>query len=706
MAAPDPQDFHQPIPLPVAAPHAPQDSASAGTSEDTARAEVLDRPRSKFTAIAFLTSVVLSGTWMGAVGAFLLGYFRSRGSMTLDMQEAAIFVVATFVPPLLFMAVSWVLIRGQAMGEAAEIFAEATEQLFSADETASRTAIRIGRAVRRELDALNAGLDTAFGRMRALENLLQTQVEALDKAGGRVEAHGTSLADNLTGQCRQIDEATATMAQTAAKAGETMAERASFLKATIEAAENALTAAGGSLESQTARFRQAAAEAAEAPHAAAVELDKQVKKIETVADAAIARSEFVLGRQERQRLAMTEMLSHLKEQGLAFETALSAEREAMEHMLAGLDGEAKKFDLVVAEAQKRLDTLMAAAAARTAQMAQTYAREAVHLKETGEGVAQAMTGASADLQKAGAEAQALIGQTSAKARAEADAMADAAVVDAAKLLETAERVAAQTRAMRADLAGAVQDIERHMAGLPAAAKTEAEKIRETVRRETDEMLDLSARTISTLHAKATPKSVLTLDKPEPRQEEAAGLTFLKRRLMTAKPKPKADKGWQMSALLAAAEAAKETAPEPRHPEDRRGDHRDLRAAHPARAAKPSAATALTMLQETLSDMAIDLDAIAGDGGPSLSEWRRYLEGDHGVFARKLAGAIDGETVHRIAMFYRENATFRGAADAYMEEFEGLLAEARQGGSSLLATTLLSSDTGKIYLAISYALGRM
>ena len=642
---------------------------------------------SKFGLAAIVFALTLSAFWAGAAGAYLLGYFGPKGLAALDVQVIALFVAATFVPPLLFIAAAWALARGQMMGAAADALVEATDRLFSADETASRTAARLGRAVRRELDALNAGLDGAFTRLRALESVLEDQIAALDEAGARVEIRGEALSARLTQERERIEGLAGTLADAAARASETVAGRAAQLKAVIEAAEGTLKTAGQSLETQSANFRQAANAAADAPHAAAVEIDKQAKRIEAVADAAMARAEFVLGRQERHRTAMNDLMLRLKDESVAFENALSTQRAAMEQAIGALGSEAQKYETVTGDAERNLEVLMANAAARTGQLVQSFAREADRLKDASNTANTTLMGLINSLHDAGAGAQTLIGETAGQAKADARALVGEAMAECERLLRTAGELSVEAVEIRTTLAKAVEDVERHLLTLPGIAQQEAQRVRQMVRAETEEILDLSARTLSTIHARTAPRPTSRHKPNEPEEADRDGLLGLARKL-TQRPKRKTAEGepknWQMSTLLAAAET---------------GDaHKDL---------KPAAAAALGALQAALSDVAIDLDSIVASANPQEEEWRRYLAGDRAVFARKLAASIDGEAVHRIATLFRENVQFRDSANAYMEEFESLLARAHEGdGGGLLASSILSADTGKIYLAIAYALGRL
>ncbi|MBL6938918.1 MAG: hypothetical protein ISS15_17765 [Alphaproteobacteria bacterium] len=666
------------------------------TAEPLAEAEagVTRRPEPKFGQAAVIFAIVIGAFWIGASTAWLWGYFGPRGLAGLDVQEMALFIAATFIPPMLFVAAAWALARAQQMAHSATVLADATDRLFAADETASRTAARLGRAVRRELDALNAGLDGAFARLRALESVLENQIAALDEAGARADVRGEAVASRLTAERERIEAVAGSLSDAAARAAETVAGRAAQLKSSIESAESALKTAGTTLDTQAAGFRASASAAADAPHAAAVELDRQAKRIEAVADAAMARAEFVLGRQERHRTGMNELMGRLKEESASFELALSKERSSMEQAIQALGGEAQKFETVTGSAERHLELIMANASARATQLTNNFMREAEKLKEASDAANASLGNMINALQEANAGAQTLIGETANEAKTNARALVGEAMAECERLLRTAGELGAQATDIRTTLAKTVDDVQKHLLTLPGIAKQEATRVRDMVRSETETILDLSARTLSTIHARSAGRT--TPRKPDepplPEAPEPEGLLGMAKRLTQRPRKPRPEgssapnepgKPWEMRKLLAAVEHS---------------EQKDL---------KPTSAAAMGALEAALADMAVDLDGITGAVPPGEEEWRNYLAGDRSVFARRLAESIDDDTVNRIATLYREDAKFRDAANAYIGEFEALLVRAKEGdGGGLLTSTMLSADTGKIYLAVAYALGRL
>jgi hypothetical protein len=655
-----------------------------------ALAEEVERtPRRAPTGLgAIIFAVTLGAFWMGAAAAYLWGYFGPTGLSALPIQQIALIAFATFAPPTLIVIGAWSFSRGQAMSLAADALVDATDRLFSADETAARTSARLGRAVRRELDALNAGLDGAFARLRALESVLENQIAALDEASARADVRAETVAARLGDQRERIDAVAASLSETATRASEVVAGRAAQLKAMVESAEGTLKTAGQLLETHAGNFRIAAQAAADAPHNAAVELDKQAKQIEQVSDTAMARAEFLLGRHERHRAQMSELLQRLKEEGTSFESGLAQQRSTMEQAIGALSGQAKVFETMAGETERQLESIMASGSARATQLTASFGREAERVKDVCEAATVTLAKLVNSLHDAGAGAQALIGETAAEAKSNAKALVGEAMAECERLLRTAGQLASEASEIKNTLSQAVEEVEKHLLALPGVAQQEAARVREMVRVETDEILDLSARTLSTIHARSSGRALPGLPKPEAEAEpESEGLLGLARRLTQRprrieKPEPK---NWEMSTLLSAVDSGE-------------GKSKEL---------KPAAAAALGALEAALADIAIDLDAIDVESSPQEEDWRRYLAGDRGVFARRLADCIDSVAVNRIATLNRENARFREAANTYIAEFESLLERAREGDNGgLLASTLLSADTGKIYLAVAYALGRL
>ena len=662
-------------------------SAENFTDEAAAQERRTTRASSGIGALIF--ALVAAAFWVGAAAAYLLGFYKPAGLAAMSPQELAVIFFATFAPPFLFISIAWAFMRGHAMNAAAQALAEATDRLFSADETASRTAARLGRAVRRELDALNAGLDGAFARLRALETVLENQIAALDEAGARADVRAEAVAARLSAERERIDGVAGTLTDTASRASEVVAGRVAQLKATIETAEGTLRSAGQSLDSQASNFRIAAEAAAQAPHAAAVEIDRQAKQIESVSDAAMARSEFLLGRHEKHRLAMNELLGRLKDESASFEAALSTQRGALEQAIQALYTQADKFGNLAGDTERQIETIMANGVARATQLTQSYSREAERMKETSEAANATLSRLVHALHDAGAGAQTLIGETASETKANAKALVGEAMAECERLLRAAGQLASETSQIKDSLAQAVAEVEKHLLILPGVAQQEAMRVREMVRSETEEILDLSARTLSTIH---TRRAAHTGQRHAPNEQAAApengndGLLGMARKLTQRSKRKDGSEGksWDMSTLIANVETNEQRSKELR----------------------PVAAAALGALQAALADMAVDLEAIS-EIGPGDDDWRRYLAGDRSVFARRLANAIDDTTVNRIATLNRENAHFREAANSYITDFEGMLSRAREGdGGGLLASSLLSADTGKIYLTLAYALGRL
>ncbi len=198
------------------------------------------RSSSGLGAVVF--AIVIAAFWIGCAAAYLFGYVGPRGWGALDLQEMALFAAIIVAPPILFVATAWVLGRGQAMGNLVGQLSERIELLVTADETSAKTAAKLGRAVRHELDALNSGIDGAFQRLRALENVLQSQIAALDEAGARADVRGEAVATRLMQERERLESIGGMLGEAASKAGETVSFHASGLKALIDSAQGALAA--------------------------------------------------------------------------------------------------------------------------------------------------------------------------------------------------------------------------------------------------------------------------------------------------------------------------------------------------------------------------------------------------------------------------------------------------------------------------------
>lgn len=115
---------------------------------------------------------------------------------------------------------------------------------------------------------------------------------------------------------------------------------------------------------------------------------------------------------------------------------------------------------------------------------------------------------------------------------------------------------------------------------------------------------------------------------------------------------------------------------------------------------------VALLTESLNSTAIDVTKLLSNEVTD-TEWAAYLKGDRGIFARRAVRLLDSGEVREILAEYEGNTEFREHVNRYIHDFEAMLRGvlATRDGSAI-SVTLLSSDIGKLYVALAQAIERL
>jgi predicted nucleic acid-binding Zn-ribbon protein len=125
-----------------------------------------------------------------------------------------------------------------------------------------------------------------------------------------------------------------------------------------------------------------------------------------------------------------------------------------------------------------------------------------------------------------------------------------------------------------------------------------------------------------------------------------------------------------------------------------------------KADKDSFSRRVSLLIEALNSASIDI-AKSFSSEVSDSAWAAYLKGDRGVFTRRAVRLLDAGEAREIARLYDSDGEFREQVNRYIHDFEAMLrAILAQRDGSPLGVTLLSSDMGKLYVALAQAIERL
>jgi hypothetical protein len=115
---------------------------------------------------------------------------------------------------------------------------------------------------------------------------------------------------------------------------------------------------------------------------------------------------------------------------------------------------------------------------------------------------------------------------------------------------------------------------------------------------------------------------------------------------------------------------------------------------------------VALITESLNSNAIDI-AKALSSDVTDTAWASYLRGDRGIFTRRAVRLIDNTQAREIADLFDGDSEFREHVSRYIHDFEAMLRtmlSARDGHA--IGVTQLSSDMGKLYVALAQAIERL
>lgn len=744
-------------------PDVDADATLTPVATDAYEADEFDGPRETGRLVVSILCLIAAVIWIG----FVIWAEGMRWIAVSPDAGRVAMTIALACPPLAVLGLIHLLASRGSRAEAGR-YARAARQLRSENHRLEATLVQVearlavGRAeVAETSDALMAlGEDTA-NRMHGVANTMRTEVEIIGTQAQALRSSAASaradvavlLADlpkahsesrKMTAQLEAaglaaheaagaLDAQVSALAARGREADEIAGSAAQKLAAHLSRIESVSATAGERLTDASAAMTQsvdaALDHAARASDAARQGLEAQGAAMMALVDqaqAALAKT----GAESGEAIATRIGDAHGRVESMAALLAIQSEMaakliDALREGLDDLDGRFERLDASNETRGSRLTTTLGSLSTHTTTLTgalETSADRADTLIGRTEKLMTALDGATREIDEAlpaafeRLETRATAAQaTVASVAPEVTAMETSASAALDRLME-AEALLAKQRALLDDFAQAAEtriaassEATRALAGELAAAESAAQALADGAGAN---LLDAMIRVRETAQTAAErAREAIMHVIPEATDQLTEATREALSRTITEQV------GLHIADLTATAERALETA----HKASDRLMRQmltiaDTSAAVEARIdeAKASAsehdrdnfARRVALLIESLNSTAIDVTKMLSTDVTD-SAWAAYLRGDRGVFTRRAVKLLDNAESREIVRHYEDEPEFREQVNRYIHDFEAMLRNtlATRDGSAL-SVTLLSSDMGKLYVALAQAIERL
>jgi len=681
----------------------------------TERRRIAPPPVKPSGGMALLLAGIFTLFWLGGLGAYLAGFLGLEGIRLIAPPWWGLIGAVAIVPVALSWFAAFLAREARIMRQQSVTLATAAASLLEPEEHAAKGLIRLGRAVRREVDVFNAALEAALGRMTMIEVSTNDRLASLEKSANAAQERVDRAATRLGAERDKLAQFSAALDGAVMSVSDTLTARLNEARAAARVASESLEHEQSSIVGLIEVLKTSATTAAVKASETAKEIERQAQRLDAASEAAAARSEQVVARHERQRAALAETIDRLKVENDHMARAVESQRDGMGKLILVLGEEAKRLDAFTVDGVRRLDQAAAIMAQRITETTSLFTREADKLRTSTEMTTGGLEQAVQSIRN--------LGDNSFEAAGRLGSVLT-------QLRETATGASLQVEGTIARLGKVLQE-------LPAEAAIHTQHLRAMLDQQASTVTDLSSRVSQAFDklqsldgSRAAPPppaaqpAAQTIPSfsvppasqfnvppppshlpqragqyapPDPTLEPRGWFGLAKRFVRFGQDMPEAPPSrpersgdWDIKSLLAAAEER---------------DYGPART-NTAQPASDGYHTSSRHVIETLQAMAIDLDRFLEDD-PPLDLLRRYRNGERNVFARRLVSVLGREQTERIGRKYREDSDFRETVDRYIEQFEVLMEEtAGRDRENVLAETYLTSQTGKVYVMLASSIGRL
>jgi hypothetical protein len=592
--------------------------------------------------------------------------------------------------------------------------------LVRVEEQAGRTG-NAASAIGPRVAAIEASATSAASKLAETEASIVRHQEAF-------EASGTALATQLTARLAEVEQRFAALRETGSNA-------TSELDAAIGAVRASVSELAGSLDGGQERAAEIGARAREIDAALAAINGQLVEAVPAAllrVEEQAERTRDAMASIEPRVAAMEASATNAAAKLVQTESSVARHQEAFAALTADLTRQ-------MADVEARFASLRESGGSSTAELGaaveavRTSVSDLAASLEGGQGRADEIAGRardigasiaaiSSELEERAPAALAQVEQQAERTRAstsrllpQVDAIQASAAAAAARIAEAEQSLARQQEQLDALLARVSEGVgtaQAELQGLGAAA-TEAEGAAGRIVTETaPELIDALVRVREASNQAAShareaiasviPQSVAALADASraavsgaitaPIEQQIGELSRVAERAVGAAQAASERLTRQMLKIGESAAAIEARIDEARRERDDKESENFSRR--------------VALLIESLNSTAIDVTKILSNEVTD-SAWAAYLKGDRGVFTRRAVRLLDNSQAREIVQHYENEPEFREQVNRYIHDFESMLRRIlADRDSSALGVTILSSDMGKLYVALAQAIERL